>query len=130
MRESISIEKYKVFKTATGKNLAKMFVSFGANGFGKSAVFDMFGFLSDVLQNKVTFAINCRGGFQGVLARSFDTKKSSECLREYLRQILADYSSRSSWPKLEISSKIATFMDVKHHISAGFNRTIDAVRPL
>jgi predicted ATPase len=77
--ESISIENYKVFKKAAVKNLPIMLVLLGTNGSGKSTFFDVFGFLSDALQNNVTVAINRRGGFHEVISRGCDTKK--DCLK-------------------------------------------------
>jgi predicted ATPase len=73
--ESIVIENYKVFKKATVKGLPKMAVLLGTNGSGKSTFFDVFGFLSDSLQNNVTIALNRRGGFQEVITRGCDPNK-------------------------------------------------------
>ena len=73
--ESISIKNFKVFKETTIKNLPQMVVLLGANGSGKSTFFDVFGFLSDALQNNVTIAINRRGGFHEVISRECDVKK-------------------------------------------------------
>lgn len=73
--ESITIENFKVFKKATVKNLPKMAVLLGTNGSGKSTFFDVFGFLSDSLQNNVTIALNRRGGFQEVITRGCDINK-------------------------------------------------------
>lgn len=73
--ESISIENFKVFKKTTIKNLPKMAVLLGTNGSGKSTFFDVFGFLSDSLQNNVTIALNKRGGFQEVITRGCDFSK-------------------------------------------------------
>jgi predicted ATPase len=73
--ESISIENFKVFKKTTVKDLPKMGVLLGTNGSGKSTFFDVFGFLSDSLQNNVTIALNRRGGFQEVVTRGCDIHK-------------------------------------------------------
>lgn len=73
--ESISIENFKVFKKATIQNIPKMAVLLGTNGSGKSTFFDVFGFLSDCLQNNVTLALNRRGGFQEVISRGCDINK-------------------------------------------------------
>jgi len=72
---SISIENYKVFKNTSVKNLPKMTVLVGTNGSGKSTFFDVFGFLSDALQNNITIALNRRGGFQEVITRGCDINK-------------------------------------------------------
>ncbi len=70
--ESLSIENFKVFKKTTVRELPKMAVFVGTNGSGKSTFFDVFGFLSDSLQNNVTIALNKRGGFQEVITRGCD----------------------------------------------------------
>ncbi len=67
--ESISIENFKVFKKTTIKDIPKMAVFLGPNGSGKSSFFDVFGFLSDCLQNNVNIAINRRGGFHELISR-------------------------------------------------------------
>jgi len=74
--ESITIENFKVFKKAVIKDIPKMAVFLGANGSGKSTLFDVFGFLSDCLQNNVNIAINRRGGFLELISResSLDEK--------------------------------------------------------
>ena len=73
--ESIKIENYKAFKYAELKSLPKMAVLLGANGSGKSTFFDVFGFLSDALQQNVTIALNKRGGFAEVITRGCDVAK-------------------------------------------------------
>lgn len=70
--ESIYIENFKVFKNTHIKNLPQMAVLLGTNGSGKSTFFDVFGFLSDALQNNVTIALNRRGGFSEVISRGCD----------------------------------------------------------
>jgi predicted ATPase len=70
--ESIYIENFKVFKNTHIKNLPQMAVLLGTNGSGKSTFFDVFGFLSDALQNNVTIALNRRGGFPEVISRGCD----------------------------------------------------------
>jgi len=73
--ESLTIENFKVFKKTTIKELPKMAVLLGTNGSGKSAFFDIFGFLSDSLQNNVTIALNKRGGFHEVITRGCNPEK-------------------------------------------------------
>jgi predicted ATPase len=73
--ESITIENFKVFKETTVKDLSKMAVLLGTNGSGKSSFFDVFGFLSDALQNNVTIALNRRGGFPEVISRGANINK-------------------------------------------------------
>lgn len=52
-----------------------MAVLLGTNGSGKSSFFDVFGFLSDSLQNNVTIALNKRGGFSEVISRGANPNK-------------------------------------------------------
>ena len=73
--EQILIENYKVFKKAQLRDLSAMCVFLGVNGSGKSTFFDVFGFLSDSLQNNVNIALNRRGGFQEVISRGCDIHK-------------------------------------------------------
>lgn len=73
--ESIRIQNYKVFKDTLVKDIPKMMVLLGTNGSGKSTFFDVFGFLSDSLQNNVTIALNRRGGFQEVISRGCNINK-------------------------------------------------------
>lgn len=73
--ETISIENFKVFKETTVKDLPRMAVLLGTNGSGKSSFFDVFGFLSDCLQNNVTIALNRRGGFSEVISRGANINK-------------------------------------------------------
>lgn len=53
-----------------------MSVFLGPNGSGKSTFFDVFGFLSDCLQNNVNIAINRRGGFHELISRDTDHSKN------------------------------------------------------
>lgn len=73
--ESIKVQNFKVFKNTLVQDIPKMMVLLGANGSGKSTFFDVFGFLSDALQNNVTIALNRRGGFQEVITRGCDLSK-------------------------------------------------------
>jgi predicted ATPase len=73
--ESIKVQNYKVFKNAQVQDIPKMMVLLGVNGSGKSTFFDIFGFLSDALQNNITIALNRRGGFQEVITRGCDINK-------------------------------------------------------
>jgi len=69
----IQIKNFKVFKDARVENLGKMNVFLGVNGSGKSTLSDVFGFLSDALQNNITVAVNRRGGFSEVITRGCNT---------------------------------------------------------
>ncbi len=67
--ESIFLHNYKAFKDATMEDIPNLCVVVGANGVGKSTLFDVFGFLRDCLTYNVTTALQSRGGFNEVLSR-------------------------------------------------------------
>lgn len=67
--ESIRIKNYKVFKDIELNKLSELSIFVGANGVGKTTLFDVFGFLSDALKNNVRQAIAKRGGFKEVISR-------------------------------------------------------------
>ena len=50
-------------------DLPELAIFVGANGTGKSTLFDVFGFLSDALKNNVRQALTRRGGFKEVISR-------------------------------------------------------------
>ncbi|MDR0604332.1 MAG: AAA family ATPase [Bacteroidales bacterium] len=101
--ESVSIENYKVFKRTTIKNLHSMVVLLGANGSGKSTFFDVFGFLSDALQNNATIAINRRGGFHEVISRGCDVKK--DCIK-------IEIKFRNTMSEKELSPLITYYIEI------------------
>ena len=80
--EKIRIKNYKVFRDTEIKDykvskdgkvtnlpLPNMCVFLGANGVGKTTLFDVFGFLSEALKSNVKAAINNRGGYKEVISR-------------------------------------------------------------
>ncbi len=67
--EKIRIKNFKVFKEVEIRNLPNMCVFLGANGVGKTTLFDIFGFLSSALKNNVRYALNQRGGYKEVFSR-------------------------------------------------------------
>jgi predicted ATPase len=88
--EQIRIKNFKVFKDVQVSDLPPMCVFLGVNGSGKTTFFDVFGFLSDALQNNVTVAVNRRGGFQELLSRGCNPQKD---LIEIGMIIRGDYGS-------------------------------------
>lgn len=68
--EKLRVKNFKVYQDAEIRDLPSLCVFLGANGFGKSTLFDIFGFLSDCLKNNVKIALNKRGGFKEVYARN------------------------------------------------------------
>lgn len=66
---SIKIKNYRVFESLEIKDIPAFCVIIGANGTGKSTLFDIFGFLRDALKNNVRQALQIRGGFNEVVTR-------------------------------------------------------------
>lgn len=67
--ESIKIQNYKVFKNIQLDDMPAFGVFVGANGTGKSTLFDLFGFLKDALSSNIRRALQVRGGFSEVVSR-------------------------------------------------------------
>lgn len=67
--ERLKISNFRVFKDVVIDGIQPLAVFVGANGTGKSTLFDVFGFLRDALQDNVHVAITRRGGFREVRSR-------------------------------------------------------------
>ncbi len=67
--EEISIKNYRVFKDVQLRDIPNLCVLVGANGTGKSTLFDVFSFLKDSLNLNVSKALMKRGGFPEVVTR-------------------------------------------------------------
>lgn len=67
--ESIRIRNYRVLRAIEIRDLSPFTVFLGANGVGKSTLFDLFGFLRDSLLLNVRMAFIKRGGFKEVVSR-------------------------------------------------------------
>lgn len=65
----IRLKNFKVFQDVTLENIDPYTVFVGANGVGKSTLFDVFGFLRDCLRENVRPALAKRGGFREVVSR-------------------------------------------------------------
>lgn len=66
---SIKIKNYRLFEDIEINNIPAFCVIIGANGTGKSTLFDIFGFLRDALKNNIRQALQIRGGFNEVVTR-------------------------------------------------------------
>ncbi|AFY72022.1 SMC domain protein (plasmid) [Thalassoporum mexicanum PCC 7367] len=71
---AIKIKNYRLFKSLEIKDIPAFCVIIGANGTGKSTLFDIFGFLRDALKNNIRQALQVRGGFSEVITRDSDTE--------------------------------------------------------
>lgn len=67
--ESIAIKNYRLFRDARLEGISRLCVLVGANGTGKSTLFDVFSFLKDALSMNVTKALTRRGGWREVVSR-------------------------------------------------------------
>ena len=67
--ESMRIRNYRALKDVELSGLSGLNVFVGANGTGKSTLFDVFGFLHDALVHNVRQALAKRGGFSEVVSR-------------------------------------------------------------
>ena len=67
--EGIEIKNYRLFRNLSLSNLPRMTVVVGANGSGKTMLFDVFTFLKDALTENVSAAVARRGGFRELLSR-------------------------------------------------------------
>ena len=70
--ESIRLRNFKTFRDVHLKDIPAFLVVVGANGTGKSTLFDVFGFLHDCLKGNVRQALDRRGRFREVLSRESD----------------------------------------------------------
>lgn len=69
--ESIEIKNYRLFREARLQNISRLCVLVGANGTGKSTLFDVFSFLKDALSMTVAKAVAKRGGYKELASRGF-----------------------------------------------------------
>ena len=70
--EAIKLKNFKSFQDLEMNNIPKFCVIGGANGVGKTTLFDVFGFLKDCLTFNVRSAVQKRGGFEELLSRGVD----------------------------------------------------------
>ena len=68
--EQVEIRNYRVFRNVKLTKLPAVTVVVGANGTGKSTLFDVFSFLKDALVGNATSAVARRGGFKEVVSRN------------------------------------------------------------
>ena len=67
--ESIALKNYRCFRDIVLNDLQRMTIVVGANGSGKSSLFDVFSFLKDALTQNLAFAVAQRGGFRELVSR-------------------------------------------------------------
>jgi predicted ATPase len=67
--EGLRIQNYRALQDVTLTELPSLAVFVGANGVGKTTLFDVFGFLHDALIHNVRQAVAGRGGFKELVTR-------------------------------------------------------------
>lgn len=72
--ETLRIQNFKALQNISMEQIPAFCVLVGANGTGKTTLFDVFGFLRDCLSYDVTRALQTRGGFKEVISRGTDEK--------------------------------------------------------
>lgn len=70
--ESIRLKNFKVFQNIEMSGIPPFCVVVGANGTGKSTLFQVFGFLKDCLTYNVAAAIQSRGGWHELVSRGHE----------------------------------------------------------
>ena len=75
--ETIRLKNFKAFQDIHLQQIPGFLVVVGANGTGKTTLFDVFGFLHDCLKGNVRTALDKRGRFREVLSRGCDPAKDS-----------------------------------------------------
>lgn len=73
--ERLKITNFKALRNVEMQDIPPFCVVIGANGTGKSTLFDIFGFLKDCLIYNVRRALQVRGGFQEVVSRNANENK-------------------------------------------------------
>ncbi len=67
--ETIRLKNFKTFENVEIVDIPAFCIVVGANGTGKSTMFDVFGFLKDCLTYNVSSALLSRGGYKEVVSR-------------------------------------------------------------
>ncbi len=100
--ETIRIKNFKALRNVTMSQIPNFCVIVGANGTGKTTLFDVFSFLQDCLTHNVTKALQSRGGFEEVISRNSTTKQIEF---ELLLRADIDGTEHYTTYKLHIGSK-------------------------
>ncbi len=75
--ESLKITNFKAFQNVCLTDLPNFMVFVGANGTGKTTLFDVFGFLKDALKDTASVAVERRGGWAEVVSRGHEKEAIS-----------------------------------------------------
>lgn len=110
--ESIKVKNFKALKDIEINTLSNLNIFVGANGTGKTTLFDVFGFLKDCLIHNVTKAIQSRGGYNELVSRGY-TNQDIEIELKY-RMKIADKEPLVTY--LLIIGRIEKKISVKREI--------------
>ncbi len=102
--ESIRLKNFKAFRDIQLVKVPACMVVVGANGTGKSTLFDVFGFLRDCLKNNVRQALDVRGRFPEVLSRGADPLTDSILIEIQFRMAIAEVDRLVTY-SLEIAQR-------------------------
>ena len=102
--ESIRLKNFKAFRDVHLKDVPPFLVVVGANGTGKSTLFDVFGFLRDCLISNVRQALSARGQFRDVLSRGADPEQDSILIEIQFRMDIAGVNRLVTY-SLEIAQR-------------------------
>lgn len=86
--ESIRLKNFKAFRDVHLKDIPTFLVVVGANGTGKSTLFDVFGFLHDCLKGNVRQALDKRGRFAEVLSRGCNQQTDTILIELQYRMVI------------------------------------------
>lgn len=87
--ESIRLKNFKAFRDVYLRDIPSFLVIVGANGTGKTTLFDVFGFLHDCLRGNVRQALDKRGQFTEVLSRGCDPDQDTISIELQYRMEIA-----------------------------------------
>ena len=118
--ETIHLNNFKAFRNVKMIDIPTFCVVVGANGTGKSTLFDVFGFLKDCLTYNVSRAVQSRGGFKEVVSRGVDGESISIEIKfrleitgkERLVTYLLEISSRKG--KLIVEREVLRYKRGRH----------------
>ncbi len=88
--ETIHLKNFKAFRDMRLENIPSFMAFVGANGTGKSTLFDAFGFLHDCLRGNIRHALDKRGRFPEVLSRGCNPSQDTIMIEIQYRMIIAE----------------------------------------
>jgi predicted ATPase len=100
--ESLRLRNFKAFQDVRLEDIPGLCVVVGANGSGKTILFDVFGFLKDCLIHTVQSAVQKRGGFKEMVSR--DHQEEDILIEVQFRMPIAQVERLVTY-HLEISRK-------------------------